>query len=122
MGKLDVELRGLQGLAALIDGGIRDRLALVQDQPAIEITFRQFYFGLRIGELAVSLLGDGLERARINHIEQVSGVDHSAIAKLNGSDETADLGANLDLLDGLEPSAEFVPLGDGAFDRSRDGH
>ena len=135
MSKLDVELRRLQGalglrfrrarglqrLTALIDGGIRDRLALVQDQPAIEVAFRQFDSRPRIGELAVRLFGYSLERARINHIEQVSGMDQSAVAKHDGGDEAAHLGPDLNLLDRLESSGKFFPLGDDAFDGLRDG-
>jgi hypothetical protein len=38
-------------------------------------------------------------------------MDQSAVAKHDAGDEAADPGANLNLLDGLEPSGEFVPLG-----------
>ena len=34
-------------------------------------------------------------------------------------DEAADAGANLNLLDRLEAAGEFIPVGDGTFDRLR---
>ena len=64
MGEFDVELgrlqravglrlggpRRLQGLAALVDDGIRNRLGHVQGQRAIELAFGQFRLGARIGQ------------------------------------------------------------------------
>ena len=76
--------------------------------------------GARVGELAVGLLGDRLERAGIDQIEQVAGMDDVAVLELDTGDEAADPRPDLDLLDRLEPAGEFVPVGDGALDRLRD--
>ena len=97
MGEFDVELgrlqrafglrlRGpcrLQGLAALVDDGVGDRLGHVQGQRAVEFASCQFRLGARIRELAVGLQRDGLERAGIDHIEQIAGPDDRAVAKLD---------------------------------------
>ncbi len=61
-------LCGLQGLPALIDNGIRDRLGLIQGERAVEFTFCQFGLGARVRELAVGLLGDGFKGAGIDHV------------------------------------------------------
>ena len=97
-----------------------DRLGLDQGQAAVEFALGEFGLGARIRELAVGLLGDGLEGAGIDQVEQIAGIDDGAVAKLDVGDEAADPGANLDLLDRLEPAGEFVPIGDGALDRLRD--
>ena len=133
MGELDVELGGLerafglhlggvgrlQGLAALVDDGIGHRLGLVQGQRAIEFALGQLRLGARVRQLAVGLLGDRLERTGIDHVKQIARLDDGAVAKFDDGDEAADAGANLDLLDRLEPSGEFIPVGDGALDRLR---
>ena len=131
MGEFDVELGGLerafglhlggarrlQGLAALIDDGIRYRLGLVQGQGAVEFALGEFRLGARIGQLAVGLLGDRLERTGVDHVKQIARLDEGAVAKFDAGDEAADAGANLNFLDRLEPSGEFIPVGDGAFHR-----
>ena len=56
----------------------------------------------------------------IDHIEQIAGMDEGAVAELDRRDEAADAGADLHLLDRLEASGEFVPIGDGSLHRLRD--
>ena len=114
-------MRRLQGLAALIDDGFGDGTGLDQGQRAIEFAFGEFGLGARIGQLAVGLLGDRFERTGIDHVEQIAGLDEGAVAELDAVDEAADAGANLDLLDRLEPAGEFIPIRDGALHRLRDG-
>ena len=70
-------------------------------------------------KLAGGLFGDRLERTRVDDIEQVAGTNHVAVPELDSGHEAADAGANLDFLDRLEASGEFVPVGDGAFHRLR---
>src|ERR1700722_18926440 len=70
--------------------------------------------------LTVRLLGDGLERPGIDHIEKIAGLDECSVTKLDAGDEPADPGANLDLLHRLKPSGELVPIRNGAFGRLRD--
>ena len=72
-------------------------------------------------KLAVGLLGDRLERTGIDHVKQIARADDRAIAEFDTVDEAADAGANLNLLDRLEASGEFVPVGDGPLDRLRHG-
>ena len=117
---ISAALRGLQGLAALIDDGVGDRLGLIQGQRTVEFALGEFRLGARIRKLAVRLLGDRFERAGIDHIEQVAGIDEGAVAKFDTGDEAADPGADLNLFHRLEPSGELVPIGDGAFGRLRD--
>ena len=78
MGEFDVELAAFSAPSACISAACAacrvwrrwstmefgDRLGLVQGQRAIEFALGQFRLGARIGELAVGLLGDRLERAR----------------------------------------------------------
>ena len=134
MGKFDIELGGfehalglqarriggLQGLAALVDDGVGDRLGLVQHQRAVEFALGELSLGAGVGQLAIGLLGNGLERAGIDGVEQVAGLDEGAIAEFDAGDKAADTGANLDFLDRLEPAGEFIPIGDEALDRLRD--
>ena len=134
MGELDIELGGLQrafghglggvrrlqGLAALVDDLFGDSTGLDQGQAAVELALGKLRLGARIRELTVGLLGDGLKRPGIDHIEKIAGIDECAVTKLHAGDESADPGANLDLLHRLEPSGELVPIGDGAFGRLRD--
>ena len=115
-------VRRLQGLTALVDDLFGDRAGLDQVQAAIELALGKFDLGARIRKLAVGLLGDGLERAGIDDVEQIAGMDHVAVLELDAGDEAADPGADLDLLDRLEPAGELVPIGDGALDRLRDRH
>ena len=133
MGELDIELgrlqrafghglggvRRLQGLAALVDDLFGDRTGLDQGQAAVEFALGKLRLGARIRELAVRLLGDGLKRPGIDDVEKIAGIDEGAVTKLDAGDESADPGANLDLFHRLEPSGEFVPIGDGAFGRLR---
>ena len=133
VGELDIELGGLQrafghglggvrrlqGLAALVDDLFGDRTGLDQGQAAVEVALGELRLGARIGELAVGLLGDRLERAGIDHVKQVAGMDHVAVLELDIGDEAADPGTDLDLFDRVEPAGEFVPVGDGALDRLR---
>ena len=113
-------MRRLQGLAALVDDLFGDSTGLDQGQAAVELALGKLRLGARIRELAVGLLGDGLERPGIDHIEQIAGFDECAVTKLHAGDESADPGANLDLLHRLEPSGEFVPIRNGAFGWLRD--
>ena len=75
--------------------------------------------GARVRQLAVCLQGNRLEWARIDDVKQVAGMHDSAVAKLERGDKDADAGADLHLLDRLEPTGELVPIGDGAFHRLR---
>ena len=88
-------------------------------QRAIELALGEFRLGARIRELAVGLLGDGLERTRIDDVEQIAGVHDGAVAKLDIGDGAADPGANLHFLDRLEPAGELIPVRHGALDRRR---
>ena len=96
-----------------------DGLGLVQGQGAVEFALGSFGFRARVGQLAVGLLGDRLERTGVDHVKQIAGPDDGAVAELDAGHEAADAGANLDLLDRLEPSGEFIPVGDGALHRLR---
>jgi hypothetical protein len=135
VGKFDIELGRLQRafrlqyrrmgrlqrLAALIDDGVGDRPGLIQGQGAVQFALSEF--GLGAGrELAVGLLGDRFKGTEIDDIEEIAGIDGRAVAKFNAGDEPADAGANLNLLDRLEPPGEFVPIGDGAFGWLGDGN
>ena len=115
-------VRRLQGLAPLVDDLFGDRAGLDQVQAAIELALGELHLGARIRKLAVGLFGDGLERARIDQIKQVAGMDHVAVLELDIGDKAADPRADLHLLDRLEPAGEFIPIGDGALDRLRDRH
>ena len=131
MGELDIELGGLerafglhlggvgrlQGLAALVDDGIGHGLGLVQGQGAIEFALGKLRLCPRIGQLAVGLLGDRLERDGRRSRRADRRPDDGAVAELDAGHETADAGANLDFLNRLETSGEFIPVGDGAFHR-----
>ena len=63
--------------------------------------------------------GDRLERAGIDHVKQIAGADDGAVAEFDAVDEAADPGAHLHLFHRLEAAGEFIPIGDGAFDRLR---
>jgi hypothetical protein len=115
-------MRGLQGLAALVDAGFGDGAGRNQGQRALELALRQFRLGARIGQLAVGLQRDRLERTGIDDIEQVAGFDEVAVAELDGVDEAADAGTDLDLLHRLETAGELVPIGDDTLGRLRDGN
>jgi hypothetical protein len=133
MGKFDVELGGLerafglhlgrvgrlQGLAALVDDGIGYGLGLVQGQGAIEFTLGQFGLGAGVRQLAVGLLRHRFERAGVDHVEQIAGFDDGAVAEFDRCHKATDAGANLDLLDRIEPAGEFIPVGHGALHRLR---
>jgi hypothetical protein len=135
MAELDVELRRvqrtfgyglggvrrLQGLAALVDDLFGNSAGLDQAQAAIEVALGKLSLGTRIRKLAVGLLGDGFEGTGIDQIEQVPGMHHVAVLELDIGDEAAHAGANLNFLDRLEASGEFIPIGHGAFDWLRDG-
>ncbi len=90
---------------------------------AIEFALGKLGFGARIRKLAVGLLGHRLERTRIDDIEQIAGMNDGAVAEFDAVHEAANAGANLNLLDCLEPPGEFVPVGDGTLGwlRHRDG-
>ena len=82
MGEFDVELgrleqafglrlrgfRRLQRLAALVDGGVRDVLGLIQRKRTVEFALGEFRLGARIRELAVGLLGNRFERTGIDDV------------------------------------------------------
>jgi len=114
-------LRRLQRLAALVDNGIGDRLGLIQGQRAVEFALGEFRLGARVRELAFGLFRDRLEGTGIDDVQEVAGVDESAVAEFDIGDEAADAGADLDFLYRIEPSGEFVPIGDGALGRLCDG-
>ncbi len=99
-----------------------DRLGLVQGQRAIKLALGEFGLGPRIGELAIGLFGDRLERSRIDDVKQIPGPDHRAIAKLDVGDGAADPGADLHFLDRLETPGELVPVGHHPLDRRRHCH
>ena len=113
-------VRGLQRLAALVDDLFGDCTGLDQVQPAVELALGKLRLGARIRKLAVGLRGHRLERAGIDDVKQVAGMDHVAVFELDIGDEAADPGADLDLLDRVEAPGEFVPVGDGALDRLGD--
>ena len=89
MGELDIELGGLQRafghglggvrrlqrLAALVDDLFGDRAGLDQGQAAVELALGKLHLGAGIRKLAVGLLGDGFERAGIDQIEQIAGIE-----------------------------------------------
>jgi hypothetical protein len=110
-------VRRLQGLAALIDNLFGNSAGLDQGQAALEIALGKLRLGARIRELTVRLLGDGLKRPGVDNIEKIARFDECTVTKLHAGDESADPGANLDLLHRLEPSGELVPIGNGAFGR-----
>ena len=99
MGELDIELGGLQrafglrlggmrrlqGLAALVDDLFGDRAGLDQVQAAVELALGKLHLGARVGELAVRLLGDRLERARVDDVEQVALMHDRAVLELDAS-------------------------------------
>ena len=95
------------------------RLGLVQRQGAVEFAPGEFCLRMCVRQLAIGLLGDRLERAGINHVKQIAGAHDRAIAEFDAGDETADAGADLDFLNRLEPSGEFVPVGNGTLHRLR---
>ena len=137
MGELDVEarglqcplglhlgrVRGLQGLATLVDDLLGDGTGLYQVETAIELALGQFDLGAGIRELAVGLLGHRLERARVDHVEQVALAHDRAVLELDRIDEAPDARPDLYFLYGFEAAGELVPIGDGALDRlgDRDG-
>src|SRR3954447_13974923 len=108
---------GLQGLAALVDDLFRDCTGLHEDQTAIELAFGQLRLSARIGKLTVGLGRHRFERARVNDVEQVAGMHDVAVLELDVSNETANAGTDLNLLDRLEAAGELVPVSDGPFDR-----
>jgi hypothetical protein len=77
--------------------------------------------GAGIGELAVRLQRYCLERTGVDDIEQVARLDEVAVLELDGFDEAADPGADLDFLHRLEAAGELVPIGDGPLGRLRNG-
>src|SRR5437588_566887 len=81
---------GLQRLAALVDHLFGDSTGLDKVQPAIEFPLGEFRFRPRIGKLAVRLFRDGFERARVDHVEQIAGMNHVAVLELDTGDEAAD--------------------------------
>ena len=135
MGELDIELgrlqrafglhlggvRRLQGLAALVDDGFGDGAGLDQGQARGRVRawqappWRAHPTSWPSACTATASNGRG-----VDHVKQIAGVDDGAVAEFDAGDEAADAGADLDLLDRLEPSGEFVPVGDGALDRLRD--
>ncbi|MBA7698797.1 hypothetical protein ES703_107479 [subsurface metagenome] len=136
VGELDIELRRLQRaiglhlgsarrlqcLAALVDDGFGDGAGRNQGQRALEFALGQFGFGAGIGELAVGLQCDRLEGTGVDHIKQVTRLDEIAVLELDGVDEAADPGADLHFVHRLEAASEFIPIGDHAFGRLRDGN
>jgi hypothetical protein len=66
-------------------------------------------------------VGDRLERTGVDHVKQITRLDDGAVAEFDRCHETADAGANLDLLDRLEAPGEFIPVGHGPLHRLRDG-
>ena len=121
-----LHLRGLcrlQSLSTLIDNGVRDRLGLIQGQRAIEFTPSELRFGTRVRELAVRLQGDRFKGSGVDDIQEIAGIDESAVAKFDIRNESADPGANLNLFYCLKSAGELVPIRDRAFRRlcDRDG-
>jgi hypothetical protein len=94
---------------------------LNQCKRTVEFALGEFGLGARVRELAIGLLGNGFERARIDDVQEVAGVDEGTIAEFDVGDEPADPGANLNLFDRVKPSGELVPVRDGAFGRLGDG-
>ena len=90
-------------------------------QRAIQLPLGKFHLGARIRELTVGLRGYRLERAGIDEVKQVAGVDEGAVPEFDTVDEAADAGANLNLLDRIEPPGELVPVRDGSLDGLGDG-
>ena len=93
----------------------RDVLGFDQRKRTVELALGEFRLGARIRELAIGLLGNCFEGAGIDNVQEVAGLDEGAVAEFDVGDEPADPGANLNLFDRIEPSGEFVPIGDGAF-------
>ncbi len=91
-------------------------MRLLQCQRAIQLAFGEFDLGARVRKLAIGLRGDRLERTCIDQIQEVARLDEGAVAELDVGDEAADAGANLNLLDRIEPARELVPVGDGSLD------
>ena len=81
----------------------------------VEFSLGKLGLGARIGKLSIRLLGHRLEWAGIDHVKQIAGMNDVAVAELDAVHEAADAGANLNLLDCLEPPGEFVPVGDGTL-------
>ena len=79
-------------LTALVDDLFGDGTGLHQGQPAIELALGKLRLGARIGKLAVGLRRHRLERAGIDDVEQVAGMDHVAVLELDIGDEAADAG------------------------------
>src|SRR6185295_12840258 len=65
--------------------------------------------------------GDRLEWPGIDDVQQIARAHDGAVAEVDAGDETADAGANLDLLHRLEPPGEFIPVGNGTLHRLRNG-
>ena len=109
MGELDIELgrlqrafghdlggvRSLQRLAALIDDLFGDCAGLDQVQAAVEVALGKLHLGTRVRKLAVGLRGDCFERAGVDQVKQVAGVNHVAVLEFDVGDEAADPRANL---------------------------
>ncbi len=93
------------------------RLGLIQCQRTVELALAEFRLGARVRQLAVRLLGNRFKGPGIDDVQEVAGIDEGAVAKFDVGDESADPGANLNLLHRLEPPGEFVPIGDGASGR-----
>jgi hypothetical protein len=115
-------VRGLQGLAPLVDDGFGNGAGRHQGQRALELAPRQLRLGAGVRQLAVRLQRDRLEGTGVDDIEQVARFDEVAVFELDGVDKTADPGADLDFLHRLEPAGELIPIGDGAFGRLGDRH
>jgi hypothetical protein len=112
-------MRRLQGLSALVDDLLGHRAGLDQGQAAVEIALGEFRLGPRIRKLAVRLGCHRLERTRIDHVQEVAGLDEGAVSEFDAVDEAADPGANLNFFHRLEPPGELIPIGHRTLGRLR---
>ncbi len=108
-------------LHALVQQLGRGEVARVQRGGAHDLLVGQVELGVRGQKLCLGLLELDLERARIDHEQQVALMDDLAVGEVDLGQVAADLGADLDIVHGRELAGEGRPGRQVAPQRGADG-
>ena len=109
---------GVERRLVLVDLALRTELALRQLEAAVVLQLGVGQLGLGNGEISLGLLDRRLELHLLDLVEQVARLDVLALLEQDLFEEALDAGAQLDLVDGLDPADELEGLAD-AFGHHR---
>ena len=115
-------LRAAERLGPLLEHLLGDG-AVAREQPAtLEVGLGKGQVGLGLREIGACLRQRVLERPLVDGEQEIALLDHLAVAEMHLVEIAGDAGADLDRVDGHEPSDIFVEVGHRALHRLRHRH